>query len=189
MNASAEAHARGALVGATRSPAGEAVAISAAGLPWPGRAGCEDDSGTSLPGPVSSARRWPHGSFLELGALPTAVPCARLHARQVTWEWGLRACRQDIELLVSELVTNAIQASRVLGGGTAVRLWLFSDGTQVMITVWDAGQQPPVRVESSPDAESGRGLLLVEALSQQWSWYPTPEPRGKVVWALMTGDE
>jgi hypothetical protein len=31
---------------------------------------------------------WPLRSGLELGALPSAVPCARLHARQVTWEWG-----------------------------------------------------------------------------------------------------
>ena len=33
--------------------------------------------------------RWPLRSFLELGALPSAVPCARLHARQVLWEWRL----------------------------------------------------------------------------------------------------
>ena len=176
-----------------RDPAGLAGAWSAAA------AGNRDDpsaGGAGLRIPPFITRqgrglndRWPLQDFLELGALVSAVPCARLHARQVTWEWGLRACRQDAELLVSELVTNAIQASRVLGPGTAVRLWLLSDGTQVMIMVWDAGRQPPVRVESSPDAESGRGLLLVEALSRQWSWYPTPEPGGKVVWALMTGDE
>src|SRR4249920_695233 len=32
---------------------------------------------------------WPLRSYLELGALPTAVPCARLHARHLLWEWGL----------------------------------------------------------------------------------------------------
>ena len=32
----------------------------------------------------------PLRSYLELGALPTAVPCARLHARHLMWEWGLR---------------------------------------------------------------------------------------------------
>ena len=32
---------------------------------------------------------WPLRSSLELGALPAAVPCARLHARQLAWEWGL----------------------------------------------------------------------------------------------------
>jgi len=34
------------------------------------------------------ADEWPLRSYLELGALPSAVPCARLHAKQVLWEWG-----------------------------------------------------------------------------------------------------
>jgi len=52
----------------------------------------------------------PLRSYLELGALPTAVPCARLHARQLVWEWGLDGLAESSELLVSELVTNAVQA-------------------------------------------------------------------------------
>jgi hypothetical protein len=51
--------------------------------------------------------RWPLRSFLELGALPGAVPCARLHTRQLLWEWGLIALSETAELLVSEIVTNA----------------------------------------------------------------------------------
>jgi hypothetical protein len=52
--------------------------------------------------------RWPLRTFLELGALPSAVPCARLHTRQLLWEWGLAADLADTaELLVSEIVTNA----------------------------------------------------------------------------------
>ena len=51
--------------------------------------------------------QWPLCSYLELGALPTAVPCARLHARHLLWEWGLNGLAADTELLVSELVTNA----------------------------------------------------------------------------------
>jgi hypothetical protein len=35
------------------------------------------------------ARPWPVRDFLELGALPGAVPCARLHARHILWEWAL----------------------------------------------------------------------------------------------------
>ena len=50
-------------------------------------------------------------SYLELGALPTAVPCARLHARHVLWEGGLNGLAPDSELLVSELVTNAVNAT------------------------------------------------------------------------------
>src|ERR1700685_2853268 len=52
----------------------------------------------------SMADEWPLRSFLELGALPGAVPCARLHDRQVVWEWGLGGASADIELLGSELV-------------------------------------------------------------------------------------
>jgi len=54
---------------------------------------------------------WPLRSYLELGALPTAVPCARLHARQLVWEWGLNGLAANTELLVSELVTNAVKAT------------------------------------------------------------------------------
>jgi hypothetical protein len=75
---------------------------------------------------TSMARDWPLRSFLELGALPSAVPCARLHTRAVLWEWGLRPGEQA-ELVVSEIITNAVQASRSLGHIATVRLWLFSD--------------------------------------------------------------
>jgi hypothetical protein len=65
--------------------------------------------------------QWPLQSFLEPGALPGAVPCARLHARQVLWEWGLTALSESTELLLSELVTNAVQVSRTMTQVTAVR--------------------------------------------------------------------
>src|SRR6266568_8695985 len=51
---------------------------------------------------------WPLRSCLELAALPGAVPCARLHARQVLWEWGHGAVAESAELPVSEIVTNAL---------------------------------------------------------------------------------
>ena len=63
---------------------------------------------------------------LELGALPTAVPCARLHARHVLREWGLNALAPDSELLVSELVTNAVKATAGRDEA-AVRLRLSAD--------------------------------------------------------------
>src|SRR5258708_1326874 len=77
-------------------------------------------------------------SYLELGALPTAVPCARLHVRQVLWEWGLPELSHPTELLVSELMTNAVRASNGLTGSRfagrwapgvpPVRLWLPGGG-------------------------------------------------------------
>src|SRR5450759_5452176 len=108
---------------------------------------------------------WPLQSFLELGALPGAVPCARLHTRHVLWEWGLTALRDDTELLVSELVTNAVHASQSMEWTFPVRMRLLSDRAQVAIVVWDANPQPPVRTEAGEDDETGRGLILVDAIS------------------------
>jgi anti-sigma regulatory factor (Ser/Thr protein kinase) len=129
----------------------------------------------------------PLRSYLELGALPSAVPCARLHARHVLWEWGWNELAPDSELLVSELVTDAVQATAGYDQA-AVRLRLSGDGAHVLIEVWDADPRPPTPKDlgehSTPDPqeEGGRGLFLVAALSARWDWYPTREPAGKVVW-------
>jgi len=127
--------------------------------------------------------RWPLVSFLELGALPGAVPCARLHARQVLSEWGLQASAETLELLVSELVTNAMHITRAAAAGTPVRLWLVSDKTQVVIWVWDASPLPPEPADADDDAEHGRGLMLVQALSTRWGWDFPRGAGGKAVWA------
>jgi anti-sigma regulatory factor (Ser/Thr protein kinase) len=134
----------------------------------------------------SWARQWPLQSSLELSAFPGAVPCARLHARQMLWEWRLTGLSDIAELLISELVTNAVQISRADGQTTPVRLWVLADRTRVLILVWDSSPLPPVRMRTSEDDENGRGLLLVETLSTRWDWYFPPQQNGgKVVWALM----
>ena len=140
----------------------------------------------------SSAGQWPLRSFLELGALPGAVPCARLHARHLLREWGLAGLADSTELLVSEMVTNAVQVSREMSQA-AVRVWLVSDRAQVLILAWDASPLPPVQTDPDESAENGRGLLLVDAISDQWGWYfpsghmsaSAPDQRGKVVWAVV----
>jgi len=132
---------------------------------------------------------WPLQDFLELGALPSAVPSARLHARQLLWEWGLTNFSETVELLLTELMTNAVKASQSLEWPFPVRLWLLSDKARILILVWDANHQPPVRMDAGEEAEGGRGLLLVEALSDQWNWYDPPEKGGKMVWALCRTQE
>ena len=127
---------------------------------------------------------WPLQDFLELGALVSAVPCARLHARQVLREWGIGNLGGSAELLVTELITNAVRASREAGLDSAVRLWLLSDSAQILILVWDASPRPPVLTEASDEAEHGRGLMLVDAVSEQWGWYSREEDGGKFVWAI-----
>jgi hypothetical protein len=140
---------------------------------------------------------WPHQSFLELGALPTAAPCARLHSTLVLWEWQLGALVRTAGLVVSELVGNAVQASAGLTGsrfaghwtpGTPpVRMWLSADDHRVVIQVWDGSDRPPVPQPVEPEADSGRGLLLVGALSAEWGCYTPEKSSGKVVWAVITG--
>jgi anti-sigma regulatory factor (Ser/Thr protein kinase) len=107
----------------------------------------------------------------------------------VLWEWRLDELREAAELVVSELVTNAIQATAGRQLPAPVRLRLSSDGSRALVEVWDADSRPPqprpMEVDGVPDlvAESGRGLLLVATLSKRWGWYPERQYGGKVVWA------
>jgi len=134
------------------------------------------------------AAQWPLQSSLEFGALPGAVPCARLHVRNVLWEWHLTALSDNTELLVSELVTNAIQVSRTAAPDIPIRLWVVSDADQVLVLVWDGCPASPAPTAASAEAESGRGLLLVETLSVRWGWHFPPDMGGKVVWALIAAE-
>ena len=128
---------------------------------------------------------WPLRSSLELGALSTAVPCACLHVKHVLWEWGLNGLAESAELLVSELVTNAVNASGQ--PGQTVSLNLAGNATRVLIEVRDADPRPPAPSEPGEPGEpgadgTGDGVLLIAALSTNWNWYPTQDPPGKVVW-------
>jgi anti-sigma regulatory factor (Ser/Thr protein kinase) len=121
---------------------------------------------------------------LELGALPGAVPSARLHARNVLHEWDMAQLANTAELLVSELVTNAVYAANAAEGLMPVRLLLVAGVRSVQIQVWDANPSMPVRLEpTTADAEHGRGLILVEALSSTCGAYRCAGI-GKVVWAV-----
>jgi anti-sigma regulatory factor (Ser/Thr protein kinase) len=144
---------------------------------------------------VSSPSQWPLRSHLELGALPTAVPCFRLHARLIMQEWGQDELADSIELIVSELVTNGLRASEGISGsrfygrwsaGTPpIRLWLCSDRRQVLIQVWDGNDRKPEVKEPDAEGPGGRGLILVETLSAEWGTYRPQGSSGKVVWALI----
>lgn len=132
------------------------------------------------------ADNWPLHSYLEFGALPGAVPSARLHTRQLLWEWGLKEVVDDAELLVSELITNALHAAAAMRQTLPIRLWLLSDTTRLVVSVWDGNPHPPVRVSVGNDAENGRGLVLVEALSDRWDWFAHKGLGGKIVWCELS---
>jgi anti-sigma regulatory factor (Ser/Thr protein kinase) len=102
---------------------------------------------------------------------------------------------ETIELIVSELMTNGVQASQGLErsqyhgrwrpGTPPVRLWIESDREQVLVQVWDGNDQLPERQEPELDVEHGRGLLIVESLSAKFGVYKAERSTGKVVWALL----
>ncbi|MER6156168.1 SpoIIE family protein phosphatase [Streptomyces sp. NPDC001868] len=105
---------------------------------------------------------------------PRSVGRAREYARGRLQAWDLEPLIDTAELLVSELVTNALRY-----GEGEIRLRLLLDRTLVC-EVWDAGLVQPRRRRARDTDEGGRGLQLVGLLSAAWGSRRTP--RGKTVW-------
>ncbi|MFV5997488.1 SpoIIE family protein phosphatase [Streptomyces sp. NPDC056231] len=105
---------------------------------------------------------------------PRSVARARELARRQLLDWELDDLVDTTELLVSELVTNALRY-----GEGEIRLRLLRDRTLVC-EVWDAGLVQPRRRRARDTDEGGRGLQLVGLLSAAWGSRRTP--RGKTVW-------
>ncbi|MFF7051944.1 SpoIIE family protein phosphatase [Streptomyces griseorubiginosus] len=105
---------------------------------------------------------------------PRSVGRAREYARARLLSWDLEPLVDTTELLVSELVTNALRY-----GEGEIRLRLLLDRTLVC-EVWDSGLVQPRRRRARDTDEGGRGLQLVGLLSAAWGSRRTP--RGKTVW-------
>ncbi|MET8677577.1 SpoIIE family protein phosphatase [Streptomyces sp. NPDC004647] len=105
---------------------------------------------------------------------PRSVARAREQARGQLVEWGLDSLVDTTELLVSELVTNALRY-----GEGEIRLRLLLD-RNLVCEVWDGGLVQPRRRRARDTDEGGRGLQLVGLLSAGWGSRRTP--RGKTVW-------
>jgi anti-sigma regulatory factor (Ser/Thr protein kinase) len=144
--------------------------------------------GPPCPNPSRPAPARPPRAFLDLGAVPTAPGCARAWTRQILWEWRLIHLADIAELVVSEMITNSVSASQRLDrpGSPAIRLILTLDHGELAVLVRDDHPGAPRRGNPGKDDETGRGLLLVEALSTRFGWYPL-EGGGKVTWAAFTG--
>jgi anti-sigma regulatory factor (Ser/Thr protein kinase)/ABC-type transporter Mla MlaB component len=103
-------------------------------------------------------------------------------ARAAVQAWaddlGLQAVADDLLLIVSELVTNAVRY-----GKPPVCVAICADERQVTVGVVDAADERPRRQLPGADAESGRGLLLLSLLSSEHG--VRPESPGKVVWACL----
>lgn len=136
-------------------------------------------------------------------ALPAryeAVGGARKFTRATLASWDLSDRFDDVALVVSELVTNALRHALPADIPRApqdppVRLHLMRWTSRLVCAVRDPSEASPVAGEAADSAESGRGLFLVESFSDGWGWHPSPvlagekqshgaALRGKVVWAL-----
>jgi len=110
---------------------------------------------------------------------------ARRFVDEVLAQWDCAQLLDDVQLLVSELVTNAVVHA---GSEAQVAVRLLPDALRIEVV--DRGGDAPlpseVRPPSSPGAESGRGLFLVESLATTWGverieggksvWFEVPRP-------------
>jgi anti-sigma regulatory factor (Ser/Thr protein kinase) len=118
---------------------------------------------------------------LTLGAIPTSPRTARAAARSLLVEWGLTGLADSVELIATELVTNAVQVSVEYTVPPPVEFRMSATRTTVLIEVWDYDPRQPVIRRPGRLDEDGRGLLLVATVSARWGW--TMFQRGKIVWA------
>lgn len=143
---------------------------------------------SGLPRPVDA------GMFA-LVTLPTSPFWARRYTRSflASCHGMTEGTAQTAELLVSELVTNAVRfagdpartlrySERASASLISLSLRHFPDG--LLIEVYDTDSNPPVRSSPDDDAENGRGLMLVDALSKEWSYFFLPGG-GKVVYCFL----
>ena len=108
---------------------------------------------------------------------PEAVSRARRTVHETLAAWGLDNLADDMALVASELVTNALQHA----SGLIVMVLQRRDET-VFVEVADASPALPAPRRESYDDESGRGLALVEAFSDDWGYRRRGDRRGKWVW-------
>jgi hypothetical protein len=123
------------------------------------------------------------------GADAQAVPAARVFATATVRRWGVPERSNDIAVVVSELLTNALWHAlpqpRPARHCRAIQLGLLQPGPCVLCVVADPSRNPPVLKSPGALTETGRGLHLVGAFSDSWGYAALGE-RGKAVWAMFS---
>ncbi|MFC4590052.1 ATP-binding protein [Sphaerisporangium corydalis] len=132
--------------------------------------------------------------YVEIPARLDAASLARAHVRRVLLKWRWEELSDLAELVVSELVTNAVKAtmesrgSAVMGtrnaGAGHISVDVYRVAGLVVIEVGDTCRTPPMLKAAGPEDEGGRGLQLVDAVATRWG-YRRPASGGKVVWCAL----
>jgi len=112
---------------------------------------------------------------LQLSPDHAAASKARRFVSDTMREWGCADAIPDAELLVSELVTNAVLHAR-----SATRVTIDHAGTTVRISVCDDSPARPRLRDYGPEAVTGRGLVIVDRIARRWGVDPNAD--GKCVW-------
>ncbi|MFF3731706.1 ATP-binding protein [Streptomyces sp. NPDC002476] len=117
---------------------------------------------------------------------------ARLLATTQLDEWGVTSRVEAAAQIVAELAANAVAHGRVRGRDIRLGLGVYGSGSVLRIEVSDARgdrlpPEPGHTLLPGADRESGRGLLIVEALADRWGISPGPLPC-KTVWAELDLD-
>jgi anti-sigma regulatory factor (Ser/Thr protein kinase) len=123
----------------------------------------------------------------DLTAEPAAAGRARRLTRDALARWQLHHLADDAQAVASELIANAVTAAQPPRAALpAIIYTIHRRPGELRIIVWDNGPGKPKCAEPDPDAETGRGLAIVDALTgRNWGWWPTPISGGKVVWAAL----
>jgi anti-sigma regulatory factor (Ser/Thr protein kinase) len=158
------------------------------GIPWPP---VPDGMPRLLPVP-SAWWETPAVTSRALSARPEEARTARQFVRELLTCWGLEALADDAEMIIDELVVNAVLHGTRAGlthaspgaGMTVLRLCMLRRAGEVMLAVVDPGNETPVPRQPDGAGESGRGLQIVGALSHVWGWSPIAG-HGKAVWAVL----
>ena len=150
-------------------------------------AGLTSGSSRSSPDPASTGPvTLPRVATRTLGPDTGSVRTARDFTVVTLQRWGIAERSQDIAIVVSELLTNAMRHAVPGSGdsrpGRPIRLGLLQPGSCVLCAVADPSRAAPVLQARGSFAETGRGLQIIRALSDQWGFAPS-DP-GKVVWAM-----
>jgi hypothetical protein len=154
---------------------------------------------------MSKVRRdsgWPlYAGLGPLGALPTVPRLARTFCAMALRGWGQGDLIDDCEVIASELTGNVVRTATGPDGlprygdqGLLPLLWvrLLSNRTQVRVETWDNLPLEcgvPVQRRATATDECGRGLEMVDRLSNEWGWDHLPAHAAKCVWAILPNEK